>query len=555
MSRERARSSTSSDSDPDVTFRTPLNQSAGTDASAAARARTPDQTPFPDALSDTLDSRLFDPDNPDYYNLDDTASRTVRTVPTPEPSPPPVPPRPPLSSSNRRRTRTNLFQSDFANMPESLEEENARLSTTVTDLGRQLRAVNASGPPAAPPQRFKAPTFANHPTNDCWLAFKQSFMHITKLNTWDQTMSKIVLLSSFTGEAARAAMHLDPDKYASLNQLMMACQELFLPTAQSEMSRMIFDHAKQSGTETLLQWHARLRQLYLSAYTDAPQAPNHQMMLIRKFIFGIKDLEVQQHVLRQCPQTYNDAITSAMNETSIAQVLAAQRTGVYPVPQNAGAASGFDVSAIDPLTAVCYYCGITGHLKKDCRKMLNRFRGRSGPVRGQQRFAAPASRFPAITNQSGGFAAPTSNRGGFFRGYQGPRAPYQPTRGAYVPGAYRPTVAALDMYGPSGDVCAMEQPAGQPDTSGPTDKQTIAFMQTVIDDLGQNLSELQPQEADPQPYESQQYEYQPDYAVAALDQPLIDFHIAGIVPPLPLQASNEPTVAQAPAELSYIEDF
>lgn len=76
-----------------------------------------------------------------------------------------------------------------------------------------------------------------------------------------------------------------------------------------------FEQAHQAAHEKLMDWHGRLRAIFIRAYPNRNAANNDQ--LIRTFISGIADPAIKMFVLEGAPDTYISALTRAQNKEAM----------------------------------------------------------------------------------------------------------------------------------------------------------------------------------------------------------------------------------------------
>lgn len=232
-----------------------------------------------------------------------------------------------------------------------------------------VAAVTAAAGINKPNVRFN--TFSNEPDED-FLVFRHHIDKVVRLNQYSDEQARLALASAMKGRAAAAVMDIDPlDQNATYPLLMGAYENRFLPAASSQLARMKFDATKQGNNESVLDYHSRLRTLYNKAY---PQAMD-EVILIRRFALGLRRREVRTQVMRGQPANYAQALEMAQNETSVLQMVRVSE---------GGSGEPMEVNALNPdhQTLKCYYCGIQGHVRSDCRK-LKKDRA-NGQVKGQK---------------------------------------------------------------------------------------------------------------------------------------------------------------------------
>ena len=267
-------------------------------------------------------------------------------------------------------------------------------------------------------------TFANDQSKgESWLVFRVHFKHVAKLNDWNDRQARFYLASCMVGDAGQAVLHIPTEIHNpatdTLERLLDQYQEIFLPPAQSETAKLQFEHMEQGPNESILHYASKMRCLYLHAYND----PNSEssIILIRRFLYGLRNPAVQFKVMESSPTTFASAIATAVQYTSLKEVQAMMQggknmqsstagNGVYQIIQNEarrGTPTQGGVNAIQenqrPRTGYnlsqmqCYQCGNRGHLARNC------FQRRNGGNRGRGRnFRRPMSRGRPLGRQPNG---------------------------------------------------------------------------------------------------------------------------------------------------------
>lgn len=224
--------------------------------------------------------------------------------------------------------------------------------------GGQAPPQGGAPPPRPAQERLQTivrPTPFEYKTAEAWPAWRVHFQSVQRTNDWPDVTARHALQACMQGTAANTVMDIDPMNYFTLAAMLDAYEERFLPAALSQLAKQEFDAAHQRNRESVLEWHARLRSLFRRAYPNTLD----QTQLIRRFMLGVNNEEVQKAVLRDDPQNYARALQVAQNERAVLNAAKGAQSRL-PAPANAM------VTAVSKEDAICHACGVKGHFKRDC---------------------------------------------------------------------------------------------------------------------------------------------------------------------------------------------
>jgi hypothetical protein len=213
----------------------------------------------------------------------------------------------------------------------------------------------------------------------------------------------------------------DEREFRFVNDYLNALEERFLPRAASDLARVDFRNAAQQEGESLLSWHSRCRELFRRGHPreDAENCPT----LIDQFIYHLRCRETKKETYRGRPATYSAALALASDavatlamvsdkETQGQRMLGYRGQGGAKAKIQAMNFEGFngnegnrDVNSVNSgrkrtkdmskdeyarwlKDALCHYCKLKGHLKRDCMRRKNSNRGPAGGGRGIQAVVA-----------------------------------------------------------------------------------------------------------------------------------------------------------------------
>ena len=315
--------------------------------------------------------------------------------------PPPPPPQPQPANLADVIAAVNLLNQQIQNLQaanDQLTDQNRRQADAIVTL--TAHQARPPPPPArGPPPRPLNISFGNTAAED-WISFRKKFETHAETQRYDLQDGKNMLLTSMVGQAFVTASRLNHrDMTEDLQALLALYETKFLPPSASATAILKYDQAMQGAHETVLDWHGRLDNLWSRAY---PRIDGGQL-LIKKFINGLRIKALRQFTMRAKPQTYDDALVSAMEEQCVQETTVFGQSYGQQVPQAGGGHPGhqgrgepMEIGAMGEQKR-CYTCNLFGHEKKDC-KFMRRPTTLAVGSRGTSRpgGAAPRARVAAV---------------------------------------------------------------------------------------------------------------------------------------------------------------
>jgi len=186
---------------------------------------------------------------------------------------------------------------------------------------------------------------------------------IVCIQRWTDQRARQEVFAAMQGEAARAVQDIDvEDPNSTLDFVLDLYESRFVTVSDSKMAHMDFLTARQMDDETLLQWHARLCDLYMRAYPGMPlDGPGGTMRLLREqFAMGIANEQIRVHVLDQNPVDYARVLAAAQNKQATLMM------NEHAKGDDGGNGKSKRVSAIEDPCEIAIIGAINAHMKGKC---------------------------------------------------------------------------------------------------------------------------------------------------------------------------------------------
>ena len=204
-----------------------------------------------------------------------------------------------------------------------------------------------------------------------WIAWRDNFVIAADINHWGHQRARREIARAMQGAAKMAVRDIPIGDVAvadNFHQLLQAYEARFMPAAASDLARSEFKEARQKEQETILEWHARLRELYTRAYPNLNAAAVAASLDLRDaFILGLADPSIKADTWKARPANFNAALGEATSIRAGLMVLGGHQHGGFEIKKemnSIGAGAGFG----GKFAGQCYNCGYTGHRARDCRR-------------------------------------------------------------------------------------------------------------------------------------------------------------------------------------------
>ena len=239
----------------------------------------------------------------------------------------------------------------------------AALAALGNAIGNAIRAGNQG-------QGKKAPTFETGKATD-WKNWRNRFETIRQIAGWNDLRSRRELHAAMSGTAASLVHDIEiedtvpPAPARTFAQVLAAYEERFVPVAATVQAENDFDTAQQLADETLLEWHVRLRELYLRANPGAEidLGPGGKA-LRRKFVSGIDNSEIRVYVRQHRPDTFQECLTIAQRQHAAMKEEQTDKKDRRRTHKDAQIVALQKAAPSNPGT--CYFCGKSGHFANQC---------------------------------------------------------------------------------------------------------------------------------------------------------------------------------------------
>ena len=210
-------------------------------------------------------------------------------------------------------------------------------------------------------------------TPEAWLEYRRHFTKIAQLQDWDDLRCRQELAAGVQEKAGNAVADINVMAVGlNINNVLDLYQARFLPAAAGTTARTNYQTAKQLPTETVREWHTRVRELFFLAYPDGVINDAHHAMDI--FINGLYQPQIHFQTASQNIDNFTNALPFA-ERAETANKRSGKGANIHALnfrsnQQNQNQTQNQNTLA-PPGSGNCYFCADTfriqsPHLKNQC---------------------------------------------------------------------------------------------------------------------------------------------------------------------------------------------
>jgi len=227
---------------------------------------------------------------------------------------------------------------------------------------------------------FKKLTILTSTDASDWRTWRANFTVVAQINGWDEIRQRREIAAAMEGDAKKSTMDIDHEVAGTGKDLLDAYEARFVTQASSDLSRVTFMNAKQRPDETILAWHARVRDAFHRAYPGVDADTSRA--LIDRFILGLTSGRVVEYVWDRRPATFSSALTDCSNKMASLAVIANRNRSHHQggmaanpmmnIKTEPGVRSmeyhqqGYNQPRNYSTNVTCWICNKQGHVRDEC---------------------------------------------------------------------------------------------------------------------------------------------------------------------------------------------
>lgn len=231
-------------------------------------------------------------------------------------------------------------------------------------IGGALAAAPAAAPPAPPTGLRKVPLFTESSDPVEWKTWRARFATVARIANWPDERGRRELFAAMGGSAARIVADINPEAPGlTLAQMLEAYEARFVTRTASDQARAEFGQAVQLTSETVLEWHSRLRDLFLRAYPGAGVDIDPGGQLLRdQYAKGLDNPAIREFVFDRRPATYAASLEAAQSKQATVLLMATTKKSATPSVN----AMASNTSSPTLSSDSCFFCEKAGHFLRQC---------------------------------------------------------------------------------------------------------------------------------------------------------------------------------------------
>ena len=246
---------------------------------------------------------------------------------------------------------------------------------------------------------FRNKKATNYDGISSWQDFLVHFEMVCEINGWDDITKALELATSFRGSAQAVLSDLRPDLRRSYVHLVAALTSRFQPSNQAELYRAQMKNKSRGKTQSLPELAQDIKRLTRLAYPTAPMEVREQLSR-DCFMDSLNDPDLEWSIFQGKPMTIDDSVRIGLEYEAFTTGHRRKFPKQTALRRQTESFEGLDEDEnmsgiIDRLARIekqsarpkpsltCYFCGIKGYIKRDCRKfqtLQGQQQGRSNGV-------------------------------------------------------------------------------------------------------------------------------------------------------------------------------
>ena len=225
---------------------------------------------------------------------------------------------------------------------------------------------------------------ANYDGTSSWQDYLVHFEMVSEINGWDDNTKALELATSLRGSAQAILSDLRPDLRRSYTHLVAALTSRFQPSNQAELYRAQMKNKTRTKGQSLPELAEDIKRLTRLAYPTAPIEVREQLSR-DCFMDSLSDPDLEWAIFQGKPLTIDDSVRIGLEYEAFTtghrrkfpnRVALRRQTEIFEESDEDDTMSNIfdrlariEKHARKPKPSVtCFFCGIKGHMKKDCRK-------------------------------------------------------------------------------------------------------------------------------------------------------------------------------------------